>query len=422
MIQRFDTEAQHEIRNSLDELCTLLEQALRLLKRIADPKAAAQPKDQPNSLSSSSTSATSGSARSISSQATTLTLKASEPHLSSKRSTIQLLKWSFRDKKDISAIVGKFADVNDRLLEMIRFWSLASAIGVDLRHLEHLQKDEDAVMLGLHEDASLALALSDTGYVPRNFELDKCWDGVLQESGTMGDPFAVFQWNGRHILRENCLSLPIEAASIDPQTRNRINSLTQLLNQPKEELFCILRCEGWRVLPHSERITYLYEIPVGRKPDPESLLRLLNNANTTNVCPSLDVKFNLAYSLARSIAQLHMVKWAGTQTPKTIPFTDARPNIFRSTKAFEVIISYSSLQNQQVQRMSYPVIHLSRSTSVSHGYSASSSADRNRSSQQASSTPAQIETFTAIQSDKASLLLHSRRCTTSIHWVLSFWR
>ena len=314
MIQRFDTEAQHEIRNSLDELCTLLEQALRLLKRIAGPKAAVQPKDQPNAPSSTSTSVTLGSTRSTSTPATTLTLQASKPHLSSKRSSVQLLKWSFRDKKDISAVVGKFADVNDRLLEMIRFWSLASAIGVDLRHLEHLQKDEDAVMLGLHEDASLALTLSDTGNAPRNFELDECWDGVLQESGTMGDPFAVFQWNGRHILRENCLSLPIEAASIDPQTRNRINSLTQLLHQPKEELFCILRCEGWRVLPHSERITYLYEIPVGREPEAESLLRLLNNATTTNVCPSLDVKFNLAYSLARSIAQLHMVKWASTQT------------------------------------------------------------------------------------------------------------
>ena len=314
MIQRFDIEAQHEIRNSLDELCTLLEQALRLLKRIAGPKAAAQHEDQPNAPSSILTSVTSGSTRSTSALATTLTLKVSGPHLSSKRSTVQLLKWSFRDKKDISAIVGKFADVNDRLLEMIRFWSLASAIGVDLRHLEHLQKDEDAVMLGLHEDASLALALADTGYAPKNFELDECWDGVLQESGPLGDPFAVFQWNGRHILRENCLSLPIEATSIDPQTRNRINSLTQLLHQPKEELFCILRCEGWRVLPHSERITYLYEIPVGRKPEPESLLRLLNNANTTNICPSLDVKFNLAYSLARSIAQLHMVKWASTQT------------------------------------------------------------------------------------------------------------
>ena len=319
MIQRFDTEGQHEIRNSLDELCTLLEQALRLLNRIAGPKAAVQPKDQPNAPSSISTSVTSGPARSTSTSATTVTLKASEPHLSGRRSTVQLLKWSFRDKKDINAVVGKFADVNDRLQEMIRFWSLASAIGMDLRHLEHLQKDKNAAMLGLHDDASLALALSDTGHAPGNFELDGSWDPELQGSVTIRDRFAVFQRDGRHILRESCLSLPIEATGIGSQTRKRIDLLTQLLHQPKEELFCILHCKGWRVLPHSARITYLFEIPVGHKPEPGSLLWLLNNANTTNFCPSLDVKFNLAYSLARSISQLHMVKWASSQTLKDYP-------------------------------------------------------------------------------------------------------
>ena len=228
--------------------------------------------------------------------------------LKERPSTIQLLKWSFRDKKEVIAAVEQLTERNDRICDMVRFWSLASEIGVDLRHLNHLHSDKDAATLGFQGDVSLALAVSDVNHVSESFELHHDWDTILKDSKTIEDRFAVFNWSGRNILQENCVCLPREEDSIDPQIRSRINSLAELLHQPKEQLFCILDCQGWRFVPQTQRISYLFSIPFNLSPEPKSLLCLLHDLRAQ---PSLEAKFRLAHSLARSIAQLHMVKWVG---------------------------------------------------------------------------------------------------------------
>ena len=233
-------------------------------------------------------------------------IQSSRLRASGSRSPFHLLRWSFRDKKEITVIVERFAEVNDQLLEMVRFWSLASSIGIDLRHLEHLRTDEDAVNLGLHDDASLALTVSSTEIISESFELEETVSMILLEARAVEDRFAVFEWNGTIMLRESCVYVQGAEPHVDPQTRNRINLLTKLLNQPKEKLFCILPCKGWSYSPRKKQISYLFKLPNNFDPEAKSLLLLLKNPKAQ---PSLGMKFDIAHKLASSIAQLHMVKW-----------------------------------------------------------------------------------------------------------------
>lgn len=237
---------------------------------------------------------------------TSSSLQSSGTVLSANKSPLHLLRWSFRDKKEMVVTIGHFAEVNDQILEMVRFWSLASAIGVDLRHLEHLRTDQDAVKLGLHDDASLVLTVSSTENISESFELDETWDKILEDARAVEDRFAVFKWNGTHMIRESCVYLHGAEPHLDLQTRNRINLLTKLLYQPKEKLFCIPPCQGWSYTPRRKQISYLFKLPNDLGLEPKSLLLLLRDPKAQ---PPLGMKFHIAHSLARSIAQLHMVKW-----------------------------------------------------------------------------------------------------------------
>ena len=296
LIQMFDPDAQEYIRSDLDELSAILERISKLLKRISGPEASTEPKQ----------SGIASSSREF--------LVPSEPTPGRSKSPLQLMKWSFRDKKDLTNLVEQFTAVNNRLSEMIRFWSLASDIGVDVGHLQHLRSDEDAVTLGYRDDASLALAVSDTNHISDSFELDSSWQNVIRNSSRIEDRFATFKRGDKYLLQENCAYIPIKDDKIDPQSRNRINALAELLHQPKEQLFCILACQGWGYLHESQRISYIFCIPPNVIPEPRSLLRLLNDNSSQ---PSLEVKFHLAHNLARCISQLHMVKWVSSLYPDT---------------------------------------------------------------------------------------------------------
>ena len=225
---------------------------------------------------------------------------------STKKSPLNQLRWSFRDKKEMVALIGHFAEVNNELLEMVRFWSLASAIGVDLRHLEHLRTDQDAAKLGLNDDASLALTVAGTNTIITSFELEDEWIRVLKEARPVEHRFAVSIWNKENLLRESCTYSQGAESNLDPQTRNRINLLAKLLYQPKETLFCIPPCQGWSYCPMRKEISYLFKLPSDLRLEPKSLLLLLKNPQAQ---PPLGVKFQIAHRLAKCIAQLHMVQW-----------------------------------------------------------------------------------------------------------------
>ena len=281
-----------------------MERALRLLLRAGPNDSVSRPARDSNQSPASIPSVDDESA--LSERTILSSLQSTESRKSANRSPLQLLRWSFRDKKELTATIGEFGEVNDQLLEMVRFLSLASAIGVDLHHLEHLQTDHDALKLGWHDDASLALTVSSAQSVTQSFELEETWNKIMEEAKPVEDRFGVFNWNGSNMLRESHVYLHGAEPHVDPQTRNRINLLTKLLFQPKEKLFCIPQCQGWSYSPRRKQISYLFKMPSGLSLGPKSLLLLLKNPKAQ---PSLGMKFHIAHSLARSIAQLHMVKW-----------------------------------------------------------------------------------------------------------------
>ena len=182
---------------------------------------------------------------------------------------MQLLKWSLRDKKELIFTIGHFGEVNDHLLEMVRFFSLPSAIGVDVRLLQYLRTEKDARELGLGDDPSLALTISGVGSINESFELSETWSELLEEANTVEDRFAVFYWSESNMLRESCVYLHGTEPNVDPQTRNRINLHTNLLCQPKEKPFHIPPCQGWSYSPRKKEILYLFRLPSGLSLEPE---------------------------------------------------------------------------------------------------------------------------------------------------------
>jgi len=82
----------------------------------------------------------------------------------------------------------------------------------------------------------------------------------------------------------------------------------RLLQQPKEHVFLIPRCRGWRYITGQERIAFVFDIPSGYEPSPLSLLDLLRSPKAKL---SLNEKLQVAFGLARSISQLQMVRWVG---------------------------------------------------------------------------------------------------------------
>jgi hypothetical protein len=230
-----------------------------------------------------------------------------------------LLKWSLRDKKRVETIVRDFSDQNARVHEMIKLWCLASQLGVNVEHLQRLQTDDISIRLGFDKDATLRLTQWDAQNASVSLELiDTSWDQHLKPIIPVADQglFATFEMDGRTYIQENHTYdqnlngmgfMDTNVGSVlDARTRTRIDSLAKLLHQPKEQVFRIPPCIGWKYLPIDNSIAFIFGVQSKPADGPISLLRLLMTPDSK---PGLGDKFRLALGLANCIAQLHMVKW-----------------------------------------------------------------------------------------------------------------
>ena len=228
-----------------------------------------------------------------------------------------LLRWSLRDKKRVEAILQSFKDRNSRLKKKVELWCLASQLGVSPDHLNHLRTDDSSRELGFDKDASLRLAQWDSGEMTTSLELlDQSWDSHLKQIEPIEyqGMFAMFSKDGVAYIQENhhydSTSMPMHACipgyGVDARTKSRIDSLAKLLHQPKEQVFRVLPCVGWKYLPSQQSIAFVFEVqpePIGA---PVSLQRLLFK---NDLRPELGDKFRLALGLSKCIAQMHMVQW-----------------------------------------------------------------------------------------------------------------
>lgn len=228
-----------------------------------------------------------------------------------------LLRWGLRDKKRVQAILQSFKDRNSRLKKKVELWCLASQLGVLPEHLKHLQTDHSSRGLGFDKDASLRLAQWDAERMSNSLELlDESWSSHLQHIERVDHQgmFAMFAKDDVAYIQENhtydttSIQVPTSLCGyeVDSRTKNRIEALAKLLHQPKERVFRVLPCVGWKYLPDQSSIAFVFEVqpkPIGA---PVSLQRLLFK---DDLRPELGDKFRLALGLSKCIAQMHMVQW-----------------------------------------------------------------------------------------------------------------
>lgn len=183
-----------------------------------------------------------------------------------------------------------------------------------------MQNDESSRELGFDIDATLKLTQRDAKNITHSLELtDAGWNDALQPitpSKNQG-MFAIVKHNETVYVQENYelyprpesqLSVVAEKpkSKLNASTRNRIEALAKLLHQPKEQVFRILPCIGWKYLAQHHTIVLVFEVQQQPTLAPVSLLELLHNRDNQ---PELGAKYRLALGLARCIAQLHMVGW-----------------------------------------------------------------------------------------------------------------
>jgi hypothetical protein len=229
-------------------------------------------------------------------------------------SPLLLLRWSLRDKKRVETIIQNFRAMNSRIHDKVKLWCLASQLGVDLQHLQHLRDDTNSKILGFDVDATLRLTAWDAESLPGTLELNnQSWKDIQTAKTAMNDRFSIAQMSGRTLLIEtfpyetdNSSSSQVDQNSIDPRSRTRVDALAKLLHQPKELVFRIPRCTGWAYSKSDQAISFVFDLERPLDSRPVSLLSLLGDRETKI---SLGDKFKLALGLARCIAQLHMVQW-----------------------------------------------------------------------------------------------------------------
>jgi hypothetical protein len=215
----------------------------------------------------------------------------------------------------VEAIVVDFSDLNGRIHENIKLWCLGTSIGVNLRHLKHLESNPSSQILGFDVDARLQIATSQAAGHGTSLEISE--PGLreaLADVRKLGDRFGVITRNGRNFLLEYRsynpeAPVPVE---LDERTRGLVDKLANLLHQPKELFFRTPNCVGWFRQTRTNQVAYVFDIPEGFHPSPVSLLDVLESGNPA--APSLSQKFWLALSLARCISQLQLVKWVSIGT------------------------------------------------------------------------------------------------------------
>jgi hypothetical protein len=301
LFEQFEPDIQKQIQLLLGPLKGILQEGCDLLERrygVGEPS--------PGLVSQTSNL----------SLASTLTPNSHPPlHRSKSPSIPDYFRWSFQDKKRVKIIVDEVGDQNNRIHEKIKLWCLASQLGVNVQHLQRLQQDAISRQLGFDVDATLRLTQWDALNAQNSLELtDTSWNQYLKPIKPVPNQgkFATFTKDEISYVQEGH-DYECEAKSpsdvLDTRTRKKVDDLAKLLHQPKEQVFRIPRCVGWKFMPMQNSIGFVFEMPSTPDAQPTSLLRLLSNSD---VKPELGDKFRLALNLARCISQLHMVKWVST--------------------------------------------------------------------------------------------------------------
>lgn len=244
------------------------------------------------------------------SSSTSLASQTSDSAVLRRPRSFQRILWSLLDKKRVESIVAEFSELNCRIHESIKLWCLGTSIGVDLRHLRHLEGDPNSRTLGFDVDARLQIATSQTAEHATSLEICELeLMESLRKIRTVGNKFGIITLDGKAFLleyRSYSLEAPVPV-ELDDRTRDLIDRLANLLHQPKEIVFRSPNCVGWFRQTRENRVAYVFNVPEGFDASPISLLDVLNSKDLP--APSLSQRFWLALRLSRCISQLQLVQW-----------------------------------------------------------------------------------------------------------------
>jgi hypothetical protein len=225
LFEQFEDDVQEQIRILLQQLKAILFEGFDLLNRRYGTAGSAE-KQLSRTPSTSSSSITM-----VDERCSLGPMSSHIMHRKSSPSAILLLRWSFRDKRRVEVIVQNFRDMNSRIHEKVKLWCLASQLGVDLRHLQHLQNDKNSRLLGFDVDATLRLTAWDAESLPGTLELpDMSWQEVLRGEQKLNERFSTSKMSASTFLVERCpyytdslpptqMNLLSENEAIDPRSR-----------------------------------------------------------------------------------------------------------------------------------------------------------------------------------------------------------
>lgn len=296
LFQNFSEDEQDEIRVSLNQAAHMLKETCELLEKHNGAR------EQGLSTASSSRSF------SIRSPDDPVRLPSSG-WLSFPKTSIMLLRWSLSDKKRLEKSLNEFSALKNDIHEYIKFLCLGSELGINTaQHLQRLQEDESSIQLGINIAARLqSLRLTATIIqTDQTFELPEAWIPSLRAAIPIENHLALVEYCGHKYLQERRQCIFDNEGKMDRRTKSRVDGLAQLLNQPKEIVFCIPRCIGWNHFPARQSVAFIFEIPEDSIAEPVSLFKLMD---ARDVQPGLDERFKLAHALANCISQLQLVKW-----------------------------------------------------------------------------------------------------------------
>ncbi|KAF5667504.1 het-s domain-containing protein [Fusarium denticulatum] len=300
LFEQYGEEVQRTILSVVEELLDTLESAAKLLDRHCGSDQSWFSRESRFMISRSPSPSPSTSI--VAPQPGTQVAERSSSTVSLGRK----LRWSLYDKKSAKDIIDRYADRNNNLYRIVQLNSFASGIGVNLQHLENMQHNQAAKQLGFDETAGLQLlAQAATVGMADDFEISDDFTVGCTDVTRIEDRFVTFNKISNSYLQDTC-EYKVNSNEIDHQTRSRLNGLVALLQQPKGQVFRIPKCIGWRFLPSTREIAFIFESPGAPRTQPQSLLRLFDDPG---IKPSLQDKFNLAHNLATSISQLQMVQW-----------------------------------------------------------------------------------------------------------------
>jgi hypothetical protein len=325
----------------------------------------------------------------------------SSTHLSAMH-MLAKVKWALRDKKQAEHLLNDFNDLNVRILDQTKLLLFSSTLGRELEYCTLLQENSSARALGFDTDARLRIMAVDEESAMRmeSLEIPPSTVNFPSPDSRSNTGVSICQVDSEDLAFE--LKSLTAGAGNQTVVRQRTRQLAALLNQEKNPSFRVLQCRGYTYLASRNHFAFLYNIPDGYEPKPVSLLDELRNRKSK---PSLGDKFRLAFVLASSISQLHMVQWVSSGSLLTVHADGKTVILCRFTRVSAVKRSFSFR------------IKKTLSNTTSHGSLGSSTVARQSILPRARSRTTSRTTYIATQTVKDNHPRASQKFTIFTHLV-----